>query len=678
MVENGTYVFTDEETGALIIYMFEGGSTALSRDSGPMPPGGYQLDTVVVSARSASFDPYALGYTTGGDEGGGLGRNRGLVGGAGRGGNNSVANAGGSGSSGQNSTSRPATGSGATLVVNSDTNTVVSQDVIPYARSITVGFELKGLPPLTAMYLYCNSTIKLSSYVTPTGGSLGGSVITDSHGSATGSFLIPNTSTLKIPTGKILFSFGDNSEELAKSYAYAEASFTAHGTINTEQREIVSPREPEVIRPTVEDPWANWNWGDSSDPLAQTFTVSDTVYPNGLFLSSVDLFFAKKDTTLPVFVQLRPTVNGTPSSTVVLPFSQVFKNPADVFVPDIDEIQNGIGPATKFTFKAPVYLRPGEYALIVGSQVNTYELYASELGQFELGTTNRILTQPFMGSLFKSQNASTWTPTQFEDLCFRLNQCKFNRGNVNFQLNMNPTSESTYDLVRLTTQELNFGNLTDIKYSLKSKYRGSNVITDFYSIPSSSNYEMQSTMVASSNADGALKVTMVNQDENISPVVDLDRVSTIVVANDIDAATTTITDSELLASGGYARAKYITRRVTLASGFDATGLNVSVLVNRRQGTDIKVYYKVLNKYDSTSFDNRTYVEMSRTTLSGDVIFTNSPNSYSEENYQALDIKYNYGSSVYDDFKVFAIKIVFFTTNQSIVPKIKALRVTAVS
>jgi len=287
----------------------------------------------------------------------------------------------------------------ADLIATGDNNNVVSQDVIPYARSVTVGFQLKGLPPLTTMYLYCNGTIKLSAYVTPTGGSLGGAVTTDSNGSATGSFIIPNNNTIKIPTGKILFSFGDNSDDLAKSYAYAEATFVSHGTINTEQREIVSTREPEVIRPVIEDPRSTWT-GDSSDPLAQTFTVSETVYPNGLFLSSVDLFFARKDTTLPVFVQLRPTVNGTPSSNKIIPFSQVYKNPANVSVPDIDEIQNGIGPATKFTFTAPVYLAPGEYALVVGSQVNTYEVYGSELGQFELGTTNRILSQPFRGSLF--------------------------------------------------------------------------------------------------------------------------------------------------------------------------------------------------------------------------------------------------------------------------------------
>jgi hypothetical protein len=163
----------------------------------------------------------------------------------------------------------------------------------------------------------------------------------------------------------------------------------------------------------------------------------------------------------------------------------------------------------------------------------------------------------------------------------------------------------------------------------------------------------------------------------VSPVVDLERISTILVKNKIDAYSSGINTTELTASGGTAQAKYITRRVTLADGFDATGLNLNLLVNRRPGTSIKVYYKILNKYDTTDFDDRTYVEIPQTTLAGDTVTTNNPDVYSEENYQALNISYA-DDTTYTDFNVFAIKIVFFSSNQSIVPQIKALRVTAVT
>ena len=100
-------------------------------------------------------------------------------------------------------------------------------------------------------------------------------------------------------------------------------------------------------------------------------------------------------------------------------------------------------------------------------------------------------------------------------------------------------------------------------------------------------------------------------------------------------------------------------------------------INKKLEVSYKEYYKILNKLDSTEFDNRTYVEIPQTTLSGSTVFTNNPDVYTEENYQALDITYLNGTATYTDFNVFAIKVVFFSSNQSVAPQIKALRVTAV-
>ena len=37
----------------------------------------------------------------------------------------------------------------------------------------------------------------------------------------------------------------------------------------------------------------------------------------------------------------------------------------------------------------------------------------------------KISEQPYIGVLFKSQNASTWTPSQFEDLMFKIYRADF-------------------------------------------------------------------------------------------------------------------------------------------------------------------------------------------------------------------------------------------------------------
>ena len=84
----------------------------------------------------------------------------------------------------------------------------------------------------------------------------------------------------------------------------------------------------------------------------------------------------------------------------------------------------------------------GEYALIVVSPSLEYNVWISRLGEEDISTTGLaesqkvlITQQPYLGSLFKSQNASTWTPSQFEDLKFTLYKAEFDAGvtgTVNF------------------------------------------------------------------------------------------------------------------------------------------------------------------------------------------------------------------------------------------------------
>jgi hypothetical protein len=55
-------------------------------------------------------------------------------------------------------------------------------------------------------------------------------------------------------------------------------------------------------------------------------------------------------------------------------------------------------------------------------------MYTSRLGQTTLDGARLISNQPYLGSMFKSQNASTWTAEQNEDVKFKINRCKFTEG----------------------------------------------------------------------------------------------------------------------------------------------------------------------------------------------------------------------------------------------------------
>jgi hypothetical protein len=161
------------------------------------------------------------------------------------------------------------------------------------------------------------------------------------------------------------------------------------------------------------------------DPMAQSFEVPD---PNGIFVTRVRLYFANKDSgNLPVKMELRPMVNGHPDSNRVIPGSRVVKPASAVNVVPSATIDSMLANGTDFVFEEPVYLRGGtEYAIVIWSPSMEYKVYISEVEDFVLGSTERrVSKQPYLGSLFKSQNSKTWEPSGREDLAFRLYRANF-------------------------------------------------------------------------------------------------------------------------------------------------------------------------------------------------------------------------------------------------------------
>ena len=54
----------------------------------------------------------------------------------------------------------------------------------------------------------------------------------------------------------------------------------------------------------------------NKQPIAQSFYINETV---GIYCTKVDLFFAAKDASLPVQIQIRPMVQGFPSGSKIIP-----------------------------------------------------------------------------------------------------------------------------------------------------------------------------------------------------------------------------------------------------------------------------------------------------------------------------------------------------------------------
>lgn len=168
----------------------------------------------------------------------------------------------------------------------------------------------------------------------------------------------------------------------------------------------------------------------STDPLAQSFFVNTSENPNGYFVSSIDLFFKQKSLTDDITVQIRPVVNGFPSSTEIVPFAISTLHASQVVTTTYPSVTTN----TKFKFDSPIYLSPGVYAIVVISSSSDYELFTATLGNFRLDNLDeRIAEPPYAGDLFKSSNSQTWLPSPYQDLCFTINKCNFvPSGNIDF------------------------------------------------------------------------------------------------------------------------------------------------------------------------------------------------------------------------------------------------------
>ena len=162
------------------------------------------------------------------------------------------------------------------------------------------------------------------------------------------------------------------------------------------------------------------------DPLAQTFKVEQA--DGGIFVTDIQLYFKNKPAsgTNGVTLEIREVINGVPGPKIV-PGGVLYKAPGDI---NVSTESGGVTTfvATTFAFRNPVYLKNNtEYCFVPKPENDDtgYDLWISELGENQFGTTNRIDKQPAAGMLFTSANDRTWTPHQSKDIMFNIRRAVF-------------------------------------------------------------------------------------------------------------------------------------------------------------------------------------------------------------------------------------------------------------
>ena len=307
-------------------------------------------------------------------------------------------------------------------------------------------------------------------------------LLTDSVGTAIGSFFIPNPneSSYKFEVGTKVFKLTNdqqNSNIYGISNTSGEEKFYAQGTINNVQEKIISVRSPRVetinLTETVNVSQTNTSVnafnlpGRFVDPLAQSFYNDNQ---NGIFITKLDIFVQSKDSTIPLIVQLRPMAYGVPTEEVI-PFSEVELKPDQINVSDDASVP------TTVEFETPIYIPGNTYtSIVLLSNSNEYNVWISRLGEIDvtssLGLESQqivVTQQSILGSLFKSQNGSTWNPSQYEDLKFNLYRAEFksNTGDITFynpdlSLGNDQVSTLLKDSIQVNSKIIRLGLTTSI------------------------------------------------------------------------------------------------------------------------------------------------------------------------------------------------------------------------
>jgi hypothetical protein len=196
-----------------------------------------------------------------------------------------------------------------------------------------------------------------------------------------------------------------------------------------------------------------------------------------------------------------------------------------------------------------------------------------------------------------------------------------------------------------------------------------------------------------------------NSSKDISPILDRSKLKLFTFRNEIDPYDLDTRNSELQPNNGVAKSRYISRIITLANDFDSTGLEVKLDVNRKIGTDIDVFCRVISSQDINIENNieklawrRIPIFNQRATatnpnsLEGEKLYAGTSDRFYTETYKILEedseattgisnLYYSVFSGnaliTFKSFNKYQIKVVMYSQDTTIVPKIKNIIATAV-
>lgn len=237
------------------------------------------------------------------------------------------------------------------------------------------------------------------------------------------------------------------------------------------------------------------------------------------------------------------------------------------------------------------------------------------------------------------------------------------------------TSNVAYDIL-----QLNATNLTVPKTTLLPKIKTTDhntivsraIDTSFFNTQFNQNIYFDSTRsLIEGQADFQLDVDFTSAQDNLSPVIDLERLSGFFSRNrinDIDNSAenlnfdTWVTYESDTNDTSSSFARYISKTVTLVN--PANSLHVFLDVNRRFGGTVEVWYKALGLDDAGTIDDVDWTEMTANTYPS---ISTIVGEYKEYDWKVESL---------DEYITFKVKVVLKSDNTASAPSVMNFRAIA--
>lgn len=279
----------------------------------------------------------------------------------------------------------------------------------------------------------------------------GTTLYTDKFGRAYGIIRIPSdgSKTFRTGTKEVILTDSPTNEDDATSSAVAY--FTAQGLQQTKQETIIATKKVVSKTRTFTETSKTVLILDRVSCMAYSFIPQCPEGEDGVFLTSFEVFFSRKDPDLGVWFEIREMDNAGNITRTQIPGSEVWLTSEQVLTSDDAKTP------TVVTFITPVFLESNkEYALVIHTQgINpNYYMWVAVLGQNDVVNGRPFNSRALTGNLYTTNNNLDWDIVERTDLKCRFLRAKFNTAVIGNAI----LGNEPFELIKANTVSAPFTN----------------------------------------------------------------------------------------------------------------------------------------------------------------------------------------------------------------------------